>query len=117
MIDTGVNYNHPALVENIAVNELEIPNNGIDDDDNGYVDDYVGYDFSNADGQPFDDSGHGTHVAGIILNVDQSIHVNPASLVQSKIQIMPLPAMNSSKKSTDGQPLIERVPCCWLVIR
>ena len=47
MVDTGIDYNHPDLVDNIATNSREVPNNGVDDDGNGYVDDYYGYDFSN----------------------------------------------------------------------
>ncbi|GMH38076.1 hypothetical protein BSKO_05960 [Bryopsis sp. KO-2023] len=66
VIDTGIDYNHPELWNNMWVNEGEIPGNGIDDDQNGYVDDYYGYDFKNEDGDPFDDHGHGTHIAGII---------------------------------------------------
>jgi subtilisin family serine protease len=45
MLDTGVNYNHEDLQKNIWINLEEIPNNKKDDDDNGYVDDYYGYDF------------------------------------------------------------------------
>lgn len=66
VIDTGVDYNHPDLVDNMWVNTGEIPNNSIDDDENGYVDDVYGYDFYNDDGDPFDDHYHGTHVAGTI---------------------------------------------------
>jgi len=66
VIDTGVDYNHPDLRDNIWTNSGEIPNNGIDDDGNGFVDDYYGWDFSNDDNDPVDDMGHGTHVAGII---------------------------------------------------
>ncbi|CAD7701952.1 unnamed protein product [Ostreobium quekettii] len=66
VIDTGVDYNHPDLWDNMWVNERETPGNGIDDDGNGYVDDYYGYDFINDDGDPFDDHGHGTHCAGVI---------------------------------------------------
>ena len=65
VIDTGVNYNHAALTKNIWVNKREIPKNGLDDDSNGYVDDIVGYDFVNDDGSPYDDQGHGSHVAGL----------------------------------------------------
>lgn len=65
IIDTGVNYNHEALNENIYINENEIPENGIDDDNNGYVDDYHGYDMASSDPYPFDDQGHGSHVAGL----------------------------------------------------
>jgi len=46
-IDSGINYLHQDLVNNVWINESEIPNNGIDDDDNGYVDDLYGFDFGN----------------------------------------------------------------------
>jgi subtilisin family serine protease len=65
IIDSGVHYNHPDLSQNILVNDGEIPGNGIDDDQNGYVDDYLGWDFPNSDAYPYDDDGHGTHVAGL----------------------------------------------------
>lgn len=65
IVDSGVHYNHPDLAENIFINEKEIPGNGIDDDGNSLVDDVIGYDFVNDDNRPYDDAGHGTHVAGI----------------------------------------------------
>ncbi len=67
VIDTGVDYNHPDLANNMWKNPGEIPGNGIDDDGNGYVDDIYGYDFANNDNDPFDD--HGTHVAGTIAGI------------------------------------------------
>lgn len=66
VIDTGVDYTHADLIDNIHLNPLEVPGNGIDDDDNGWIDDVHGYDFLNGDGDPMDDNSHGTHVAGIL---------------------------------------------------
>ncbi len=66
IIDTGVDYTHPDLAANIWTNSGEIPNNGIDDDHNGYVDDIHGMNAINHSGNPMDDNLHGTHVAGTI---------------------------------------------------
>ena len=66
VIDTGVDYTHPDLAANMWVNPGEIPNDGQDNDGNGFVDDVHGYDFANNDSDPMDDHGHGTHVAGTI---------------------------------------------------
>lgn len=66
VIDTGIDYNHEDLRANIWRNPGEIPNNNIDDDNNGYVDDYYGWDFYYNNKDPFDDNRHGTHVAGTI---------------------------------------------------
>lgn len=87
VIDTGVDYTHPELRDNLWVNKGETgywapPKeladkgyawncrdkscNGIDDDGNGYVDDVVGWDFVHDVPLPFDTHGHGTHIAGII---------------------------------------------------
>ncbi|MEK6968501.1 MAG: S8 family serine peptidase [Nanoarchaeota archaeon] len=68
-IDTGVDRNHPDLVGNMWVNTEEIPNNGVDDDNNGYIDDYYGWDYANDDNDPMDDHGHGTHTVGTIAAV------------------------------------------------
>ena len=66
IIDTGIDFFHPDIRENLWINLTEIPGNGLDDDDNGYIDDVHGFDFVSDDGDPFDDQGHGTHVAGIV---------------------------------------------------
>lgn len=67
VIDTGVDYKNENIVDNMWVNEAEkngLP--GVDDDNNGFVDDVYGYDFANNDGDPMDDHGHGTHCSGTI---------------------------------------------------
>ncbi|MDN5942644.1 MAG: S8 family serine peptidase [Nitrospira sp.] len=77
VIDSGIAYDHPDLAANMWTNPGEIPNDGIDNDGNGLVDDYHGYDFRSDDSEPMDpidltadttggNRGHGTHVAGII---------------------------------------------------
>ncbi len=64
--DTGIDYNHPDLSENIWRNWNETPNDSIDNDGNGYIDDFHGWNFISNNNDPMDDNGHGTHVAGII---------------------------------------------------
>ena len=73
VIDEGADVNHPDLDDNLWVNEDEIPDNGIDDDKNGYVDDVNGWDFANDNASLYDPDAvtgegdeHGTHVAGTI---------------------------------------------------
>lgn len=66
VIDTGIDYRHEDLAGNLWKNQREIPNNGLDDDQNGYVDDIYGWNFYNDTNDPFDDNQHGTHVSGII---------------------------------------------------
>ena len=70
IVDTGVDWDHPDLQANIWINWNEIPNNGQDDDENGYTDDVRGWDFGGLHGDPDNDPmedrpDHGTHVAGI----------------------------------------------------
>jgi subtilisin family serine protease len=66
VIDTGIDYNHEDLAANIWINPSEVPNNGIDDDGNGYVDDVHGINAITGSGDPMDDHYHGTHCAGTI---------------------------------------------------
>ncbi len=71
VVDTGIDYNHEDLVQNIWINTGETPDNGIDDDGNGFIDDVRGYDFCTyggkpRDNDPMDGRGHGTHCSGTI---------------------------------------------------
>lgn len=101
VIDTGVDITHPALSGHIWTNEKEIPLNGIDDDNNGFVDDVYGWDFYHNDhtvchysvsednilsADEADNDTHGTHCAGIIAASGQLAGV--ASGID--IQILPL---------------------------
>ncbi len=66
VIDSGIDYNHPDLINNIWINEDEVPGNGIDDDANGYIDDVRGWNFTDDNNDPLDSNFHGTHVSGVI---------------------------------------------------
>lgn len=66
VIDTGVDYKHPDLVANLWTNPREIAGNRVDDDHNGIIDDVYGANMIRNTGDPLDDSGHGSHVTGII---------------------------------------------------
>ncbi|MCX6556577.1 MAG: S8 family peptidase [Candidatus Aminicenantes bacterium] len=74
VLDTGVDYRHEDLAANMWRNPGEIAANGVDDDNNGFVDDVFGFDFSankngGRDSDPMDIDTHGTHIAGIMAAV------------------------------------------------
>lgn len=92
VIDTGIDLSHPSLADRIAVNDQEIPNNKIDDDNNGIVDDYKGYDFAYKvpEARAAD---HGTHVAGIIAAEPKS---SPMVGVAHQSKILPMNIMSDN---------------------
>jgi subtilisin family serine protease len=73
-IDTGIRYTHADLAANIWTNPGEPATpNGIDDDSNGFIDDYYGWDFRYNDSDPVDQNGHGTHTSGTIGAVGNNL--------------------------------------------
>jgi hypothetical protein len=95
IIDTGIDWTHPDLAENIWINQSEQSGNeGADDDDNGFVDDIRGWDFVNNDNNPMDDNSHGTHVAGI-AGARTNNNVGIAGIAWN-VKLMPLKVLQSS---------------------
>lgn len=105
VVDTGLDTTHDVFVNTGAVytNPGEIPGNGIDDDGNGYIDDVHGWNFVDNSPTMYDDDGHGTHVSGIILSIDQNIYTTP--LQPAKIRIMPLKFLNGSGVGTTSNAI------------
>jgi subtilisin family serine protease len=98
IIDTGVDWEHEDLAENIWKNTAEIPDNGIDDDNNGFVDDVRGWDFVNDDNNPKDDNSHGTHVAGI-AGAKTNNDIGIAGITWNA-KLMPIKVMQSSGRGS-----------------
>ena len=94
VIDTGIDYNHPDLADNLWTNAGEIAGNNLDDDDNGFIDDVHGFNFVANTGNALDDNSHGTHVAGTIGAVGNN-GIGIAG-VAFDVQLMAVKFLNSS---------------------
>ncbi len=112
IIDTGVDLDHVDLADNVWTNPGEIPDNGVDDDHNGFVDDFYGWDFSGdtsamepvGDNDPTDYYGHGTHCAGIAAAVrDNGMGV---SGITSPCQVMAVKFFPNSLFSLGAKSII-----------
>ena len=90
VLDTGVRYTHQDLADQMWVNEDEIPLNGVDDDNDGYVDNVYGINGDTGSGDPMDINGHGTHCSGTIAAAAND--GNPHVGVAWNVRIMALKA-------------------------
>jgi len=109
IIDSGVDWDHPDLQANVWINWDETPNNAVDDDFNGYIDDVRGWDFGGLNGTPDnnpmeDRPDHGTHVAGDASAVTDNF-IGIASMGY-KSKIMPVKTNRDDFRSISGSPFI-----------
>lgn len=101
VLDTGIDYTHDDLSNNIWQNPGEANCfNNYDDDGNGYIDDCKGWNFVHNTNNPMDDEGHGTHVAGIIGA--EGNNLNGISGLMWNVKLMPLKIFAVNRPETGG---------------
>ncbi len=112
LIDTGVDYTHEDLENALWTNKDEIPGNGLDDDQNGYIDDYYGWNFYNNSNQiytnPVEDR-HGTHCAGSMVAVTNNTSGIAGIAGNSAVKVMALKALGGSDGSGSTDSVIKAI--------
>jgi subtilisin family serine protease len=116
IIDSGIDYTHPDFAGKIWNNTDEIPNNGIDDDNNGYIDDVIGWDFAYNDNDPKDELGHGTMCAGVagaatnngigIAGIGWNCKIMPVQVYTKEGSYNPTKVANAIKYATDNGAIV-----------
>jgi len=100
ILDSGLDFGHEDIADQVWSNPGEIAGNGIDDDGNGYVDDIRGWDFANQDNDPLDDRGHGTRVGSVAAaSTDNGLGIAGACWT---CQLMALKAFDADGAGTDS---------------
>jgi thermitase len=102
ILDTGIDTDHPDLASNVYKSS-DKPNNGKDDDKNGYVDDTYGWNVINGKGSGEDDNGHGTHVSGIVAG--HGNNGNGISGVCWSAKLVAVKFMNSKGKGSTSDAI------------
>ncbi len=108
VIDTGIAYTHPDISPNLWKNPGEINcTDGMDNDNNGYIDDCYGWDFVGNDNNPVDYNGHGTHVAGIIAASGNNSEGTSGVMWEAQIMPIRIIGINGSGTTADAVSAIE----------
>jgi thermitase len=102
ILDTGIDTDHPDLAPNVYKSD-DKPNNGKDDDKNGYVDDTYGWNVIKGKGSGEDDNGHGTHVSGIVAG--RGNNGNGSSGVCWSAKLVAVKFMNSNGKGSTSDAI------------
>lgn len=93
VLDSGLNYNHPGIRDNLLIKDVELSSDG-DTDNNDLANDFLGWDFVNGDNLPFDDEGHGSHVSGLVAS--------PILGLAPEAKILPIKVLDAAGRTDFG---------------